>query len=591
MGQDRRLIQTAVCGASADSDEPVVCPTEPDELDVFRRDYADTRLWCGLLLGGCGGELATRRCLDNRVCHFYHLPDLTGLLPPCTRRSHGTGSADHLYVKTGTRSWLTQQGHHPAYHFVEDDEAPLGSIVDIDLAGHRLRIHMDPSLPADWNGTAGGELILGPGVPVSPDRLVELGYVNRIRFTTEGSRRTLEFGTQTPHEGTDWYTPGECEITPDGRLRTPTATRIEHTPTPPPAPSPGRRAEPVRAPVRAAPRPAARLPLQIGALLRRLNTAVRAGDSERARELHDLTKEQRDRCEGAALDLLNAVLTNAERFLTKQQRLRSLLFGRLKEATQRHDRSTVRSLLPQIQDFLKHDGPPGPEERILMAAARRSLRAVRARETVGVPAARPSDASDGLSKRQRSALGRARSMLGRLNKNRVTSDAERRELVAKLATALDEIGDHLTDRERRHAQTWIGRFPPRKPAGPSPAPQKPTLAPDKLGSAAAAVRGALKKAAREGATTTWRRLEQQLGGALPNMTHEDQVRLLIAVDEATPSDQALLSSLLAAADTGVRKQYPAIAAAAGLEVPDDEDDLRDVLDADVQQLHAHWRNT
>ncbi|MEV6784774.1 hypothetical protein [Streptomyces sp. NPDC051098] len=36
--------------------------------------------------------------------------------------------------------------------------------------------------------------------------------------------------------------------------------------------------------------------------------------------------------------------------------------------------------------------------------------------------------------------------------------------------------------------------------------------------------------------------------------------------------------------------YREIAAALGLAVPSDDDDLRDVLDADVQQVHSYWHH-
>ncbi|MFZ3573821.1 hypothetical protein ACOKM5_43515 [Streptomyces sp. BH097] len=588
------IIRTAVVGEDADSDEPAFCPTDPYELDELREEFAGTKWWCGRLLGGCGGELVTRRCTDDRVCHFCHRPDPTGLLPPCTRRSHGDSSADHLYLKYGTRTWLRRQGHEPAYRFVDHDEAPLGSLVDIDLAGRRLRIHMDPTLPADWDGV-GGELILGPGVPVSRERLIRMRYVNRVRFTTSGSSRVITFGTQTADEGTEWFTADECEISPDGRLTTPAVTRIQRTAsTTPPAP---RQAEPADVPADDADPQG---PLQIGALLRLLSSAVRAGNADYVRGLRSAAQEQRSRCEGVALDRLEAVLADADRFLASQQDSRSMLFDRLRQAERAGSRGAVRSLLPQVRALLEYDdGPPTGEEAALISAARDMLRpaakVTSATWTAGPSTPRsPQPAPDepSLSKRQRSGLARACRLMERLNKNQVAGDQERHELAAKLAAAVDQIGDLLSEKERRHAQIWIDRFPaPTAPARPALVARQPQLAPDKLRAAAAAVRGALKKAAREQTTTTWERLEQQLGGALPKMTAEEQVQLLIAVDETTPSDQAPLSSLLAAADTSVRQHYPAIAAASGLEVPVDDADLLDVLEADVQQLHDHWRHS
>ncbi|WP_326615296.1 hypothetical protein OG949_41095 (plasmid) [Streptomyces scopuliridis] len=213
MDSDNRQIQTAVRG-DAESDEPLICPTDPAELDVFRDEYRIESFWCGVLLGGCGGQLTTKRYRD-RVCHFSHLPDPEGLLPECGRRARGVSSADHLYVKSATQAWLHRQGHTPRYRFIDRDDAPVGSVVDIDLDGHRLRIHMNASVPPDWDSEDAGELILGPGVPIDPLRLVRRRYVNRVKFESDGSRRVLRFGTQTPHEGTTWgFETSDCEITP-----------------------------------------------------------------------------------------------------------------------------------------------------------------------------------------------------------------------------------------------------------------------------------------------------------------------------------------------------------------------------------------
>ncbi|MGW1171997.1 hypothetical protein [Streptomyces sp. NPDC002550] len=109
-------------------------------------------------------------------------------------------------------------------------------------------------------------------------------------------------------------------------------------------------------------------------------------------------------------------------------------------------------------------------------------------------------------------------------------------------------------------------------------------------SAAAAVRGALKKAAREQTTTSWVRLEQQLGSALPHTTLADRVQVLTLVDQATPADQALLSSLVAAGDPDMTTSYRKVASALSLDLPADDDALRDVLEADVQQVHHHRRH-
>lgn len=109
-----------------------------------------------------------------------------------------------------------------------------------------------------------------------------------------------------------------------------------------------------------------------------------------------------------------------------------------------------------------------------------------------------------------------------------------------------------------------------------------------MASAAQAVRGALKKAAREQRTTTWKQLEQQLGSALPRMSIADRIHVLILVDKATPPDHALLSSLVVATDPQIREHYREIAAAQNLEAPENQDELRGVIDADVQQVFSTW---
>jgi hypothetical protein len=96
------------------------------------------------------------------------------------------------------------------------------------------------------------------------------------------------------------------------------------------------------------------------------------------------------------------------------------------------------------------------------------------------------------------------------------------------------------------------------------------------------------RSARAQTTTSWGQLERQLGSALPRTTRADRVQILTLVDQATPADQALLSSLVAAGDSDMTMSYCEVAAALGLELPSGDDDLRDVLDADVQQVHSYW---
>jgi hypothetical protein len=73
------------------------------------------------------------------------------------------------------------------------------------------------------------------------------------------------------------------------------------------------------------------------------------------------------------------------------------------------------------------------------------------------------------------------------------------------------------------------------------------------------------------------------------MTLAERVHVLTLVDQATPADQALLSSLVAAEDPNMTTSYRKITSALGLDVPA-ADDLRDILAAEVQQVHRHWRH-
>ncbi|WP_424863991.1 hypothetical protein [Streptomyces sp. MMS24-I29] len=108
---------------------------------------------------------------------------------------------------------------------------------------------------------------------------------------------------------------------------------------------------------------------------------------------------------------------------------------------------------------------------------------------------------------------------------------------------------------------------------------------------AAAVRGALKKAARERTSTSWSRLEHQLGSALPSLNNSERVQVLVQVDRSTADDEPLLSFLLAAGDPHFAYQhYRHVLTALGLDAPDDDEDLRDVVEADAAQVFTDWRS-
>ncbi|MGW3321344.1 hypothetical protein [Streptomyces virginiae] len=52
-----------------DAEEPLMLPLEAIDLDACRQRHEHDTFWCGLFLGGCGVQLATKLYPD-RVCHF-----------------------------------------------------------------------------------------------------------------------------------------------------------------------------------------------------------------------------------------------------------------------------------------------------------------------------------------------------------------------------------------------------------------------------------------------------------------------------------------------------------------------------------------
>jgi hypothetical protein len=631
MGLDTRQIQTAVLG-SAESDDPVVCPTDPAELDAFRSEYQGDSFWCGLLLGGCGGRLGTRRCL-GRVCHFYHLPSPDGPPSTCGRhaRESGAGSADHLYVKAATEGWLHRQGRAPRYRFApprsprHEGQDMLGSLVDVEGAGVGLRFHMDSSVPPDWDTADVPEPILGPGVPIATAVLARRRYVNRFRFTSDGSRRVLRFGTQTL-EGTDWFDPSQCTITPDGTLTTPTVERLRAT-TAHPAPVSGPPSPPATAAPAAAQRPAAgaatasggQMPVQIGTLIRRLNTAVGTQNITEVRILLRQAEGQMGRCVGLALERLQAAVRAARTWLDKQDNLRRLIFTRLEEAVRARRPDQAQSLSVQARRLLERGEKPTSAEAALLAEAQRLARTAPAAWTPHPRQARRQYPTRKAAKQaRRAAADDARRLLNRLHHQPGMPREQQQALIGELSRAVAAAGGELTPQEHHAAADWtyrtgnrqagtpppagIGQFPPPRPLflAPAAAPPDPPRTGQvqrgddrraaALEAAAAAVRGALKKAAREQTTTSWSRLRTQLGSALPRMNPAEQTQVLTLADRATPAGQPLLTALLAAGDPTMTGPYRAAAAGLGRPVPADDIELHAQLTADVRGLHDQWRH-
>lgn len=210
------------------------------------------------------------------------------------------------------------------------------------------------------------------------------------------------------------------------------------------------------------------------------------------------------------------------------------------------------------------------------------------------------------------ARGQVQRITGRLRREELSA-VQQKQLVEEMLVAAEQAGNLLSTTEKHKVDQWVERLAALEeeqdaaeqtsPAAldrPATAPPRmqsrqeaiaePAKSPARLTSVAAAVRGALKKAARERTTTSWKRLQHQLGSALPSLSTEEHVQVLVQVDQSTAADEPLLSSLLAAGDPHFAYQYyRRVLAALGLDAPDDDDDLRDVVEADAERVFTDWR--
>ncbi|MFJ4126592.1 nitroreductase/quinone reductase family protein [[Kitasatospora] papulosa] len=96
--------------------------------------------------------------------------------------------------------------------------------------------------------------------------------------------------------------------------------------------------------------------------------------------------------------------------------------------------------------------------------------------------------------------------------------------------------------------------------------------------------------AKSGKLRKTSRLEHQLGSALPSLNNSERIQVLVQVDRSTADNQPLLSSLLAAGDPHFAYQhYRHALTALGLHAPADDEDLRDVIEADAEQVFTDRR--
>jgi hypothetical protein len=572
--RDTRLVQTAVIG-DEHSDVPIILPTEAIELDVFRRGHQQDTFWCGLLLGGCGGQLATKLYVD-RQCHFQHNPLPNGAPNTCRRPSVGESSADHLYVKSAMSRSLLEYGRAARFAF----PPPIGSLVDVDLEdGLSLRIHMDATVRPDWGRQ--GAVILGPGVLPDPDVLAGCPYVYRVRCDSDGANRRVWIGTQSLARPTEWVPFSECTWTDEGLL-TPAASRIlrdrSASGSQPAAPGPtaGRGA----------------LPESVVTFVRGLEAAQRTGTVDHVRRLCNGSSSFLDGLSSTARAEAERVLAEARAWLATHEEYQRRIFKDLEAAVRERRAWDVRSGIQQAASLTRR-GASAEEHRIL-AAARAYLRghdyadqspaqaASRRQLHYGpAPAAAkgPGPAKSKKPNRAKESAAKARALLERLDRESdLLADEELAQLVEELTRAANIAGPNLRDPERKRVAIWGRKARQRRPAR-TPATQprsrtKPatTGKPEsparvKLDPLAAAVKSILQKAAATGTTLTWAQIRAQLPPGLPALERSQQTAVLIQVDRSRAGTAPLLSALVTGADHDMHPAYPRIAAAAGRSAP------------------------
>lgn len=216
---DHRLVQTAVIGHK-DSDHPVILPMDEHELDTWRRMHPSYSYWCGLQLGGCGGQLTGRR-YTNKVCHFAH----HATAPICYRKANGESSADHLFVKRGVRRLMDKRQLRGKVQTRDLGNGP-GDAVDVYLAEsrRRLRFQLGPVDYRAWRGVTDElsvdadeiDWIFATEGQITQQIIGSHGYCLRVRCETVGGERRVHIGAEARDRTVDWTPLEECVLTPSG---------------------------------------------------------------------------------------------------------------------------------------------------------------------------------------------------------------------------------------------------------------------------------------------------------------------------------------------------------------------------------------
>ncbi|WP_129305668.1 hypothetical protein [Streptomyces sp. L2] len=223
---DHRRVQTAVIGDKYSGD-PVILPMDHHELDHWRKLHPNYTYWCGIQLGGCGGELSDRRYTD-KVCHFAHHPNAV-----CRRTANGESSADHLFIKRGMERLLARQGLRGKVSTRDLGTGP-GDAVDVFVPGTRRRVRFQLAAidHLAWRQAAerfahdadGADWVFAQDGPLTHELHYRQGYSLRVRLSTHGGERRVHIGVSAQGHPLQWTPLEECTLTPTGLLTPPLET-------------------------------------------------------------------------------------------------------------------------------------------------------------------------------------------------------------------------------------------------------------------------------------------------------------------------------------------------------------------------------
>ncbi|MFF3967878.1 hypothetical protein ACFYZI_40780 [Streptomyces griseorubiginosus] len=406
---------------------------------------------------------------------------------------------------------------------------PLGSAVLVRVEdGRTLLVHLDKAQPVDW-GSGMWETILGPGVRVNPGVLAQRGYVHRVRFEDRPGRgRIMKFGTEIPGKGSTWGSLAEAVLTSNGLLTEARPTAV--------APVPPVVAQPVSVPAERAivavtpsvSRAAARQADPVQQALLHLEVALRDYPERIPAAVEAIRQLLAIGQRPENVGRLRLALTRGEGWLEDRARRRRAVVQRLK-------RQPSAELYEQAVRLVR-DRDASDEERQIVAAAEVHVRRVQEQER---------EARERAMAKWRAAEERKRTE---------RQEAQQREWAQA--------------RERHTHQARVERV------------EKFVLA----------VRGALKKAAREQRTTTWPEIQRKTGlRPLGRLDDQDKVELLVLVESGTDSDAPLWTALLAAAgDSAGLRLYREVANRLSRPLPDGDADLFNHIADAHTKLHRPW---